>query len=249
MIAFASLSQSLGARCERASATFHGAVTPMLGAHPVPDAPWPHGVDVPQAFLVQQAPEWVLGTHYHTEHQFQLVTAGSGTLGAHRLRPITLHYASPEAGYGPIVAGGEGLSYYTLRARGTRDTWYLPQARERMRRGLAKRHAWGGPVAVSDGAALRLRAARALEPLLEDQGGLGAWMLRLPVGGVVDQGDDPWDGVRFYYLAAGTALWQGRAMRPGDVASAQARGDRFEARAGGAGAEFVVMQFPRGAEH
>jgi hypothetical protein len=38
-------------------------------------------------------------------------------------------------------------------------------------------------------------------------------------------------------------------MRPGDVASAQARGDRFEARAGGAGAEFVVMQFPRGAEH
>jgi hypothetical protein len=248
MIACASLAQAQGARCERASATFHGAIVPLLGAHPVPDADWPHGVEVPQAFLVQQAPGWVLGTHYHTEHQFQLVTAGGGTLGSHALRPITLHYASPEAGYGPIVAGDQGLDYYTLRARGTRDTWYLPKERERMRRGLARQHAYGGPVDVSDTGALGARVERAVERLMEGANGLGAWMVRLPAGEAIDLEDAPWDGVRFYYLAAGSAGWQGQQLRPGDVSSAQGPADRFGARAGSGGAEFIVMQFPQGAE-
>ncbi|MDB5856854.1 MAG: hypothetical protein JWQ76_543 [Ramlibacter sp.] len=248
MIASASLAQSQGARCERASATFHGAVVPLLGAHPVPDAEWPHGVEVPQAFLVQQAPGWVLGTHYHTEHQFQLVTAGAGTMGSHALRPITLHYASPEAGYGPIVAGDQGLQYYTLRARGTRDTWYLPKERERMRHGVAKKHAYGDRVDVSDALALEARVERAVERLMDGADGLGAWMVRLPAGEAVDSEGVPWDGVRFYYLAAGSAGWQGRQLQPGDVSSAQGSDDRFEAHAGSGGAEFVVMQFPRGAD-
>lgn len=247
MIACARVADHQIDRCERASASFRGAIVPLLGAHPVPDAVWPAGLDEPQAFLVQQAPLWELPTHYHTEHQFQLVSAGSGTLGRHALGPITLHYASPETGYGPIVADGEGLDYYTLRARGTRDTWYLPKERARMRTDLRKQHGYGGPVRPSTTEQLRARSTRAIDPLMEGDDGLGAWVLRLPSGGVVDTGNSPWNGTRFYYVAAGYVAWEGRSLGPGDVASAQGAHDSFTARAGQDGAELVVLQFPHGA--
>lgn len=248
MITCASLAASEAARCERSSATFHGAIVPLLGAHPVPDADWAAGLDMPQAFLVQQAAGWELSTHYHTEHQFQLVSGGGGTLGKHRLAPLMVHYASPEAGYGPIVAGDRGLDYYTLRARGTRDTWYLPQSRARMQTGLDKQHAYGGPVTPSTPDALRARTQRGVEHLMSGTQGLDVWMLRLAAGDVVDRAQDAWRGVRFYYVAAGGVEWQQCMLRAGDVASAQDAGDHFDARVGDEGAELLVMQFPQGAE-
>lgn len=246
MIACARVADHQTDRCERASASFHGAIVPLLGAHPVPGVAWPAGLDEPQAFLVQQAPRWELAVHYHTEHQFQLVSAGGGTLGRHVLEPITLHYASPESGYGPIVAGDAGLDYYTLRARGTRDTWYLPRERGRMTSGLRKHHGYGGPARPSTPAQLRGRAARAIDTLMEGDAGLGAWMLRLPAGAVVDAGRAPWSGTRFYYIAAGGVRWGGRDLVPGDIASARGADERFDAVASEGGAELVIMQFPHG---
>ena len=35
-----------------------------------------------QAFLVEQDPNWVTPPHYHGEHQFQVVTAGHGSIGS-----------------------------------------------------------------------------------------------------------------------------------------------------------------------
>lgn len=243
MITFASLAASTEARCERRSENFHGVVTPLIGAHPVPGLAW--GSDGgPQAFLVQQAPGWLLRTHYHTEHQFQLVSHGHGTLGQHRLEPLMLHYASPESGYGPVVAGEQGLDYYTLRARGTPDTWYLPQARERMRHGVRKRHAYGGPVHTSTPEELAARTSRSLQNFMEEADGLGAWMLRLPPGDVVDREEEPWWGIRFYYVASGSLSWRGRCAAAGDVISADGRDERFDAQAGNTGAELIVMRFP-----
>ncbi|TFZ02888.1 hypothetical protein EZ313_16775 [Ramlibacter henchirensis] len=243
MITFASLAASAGARCERRSENFHGTVTPLLGAHPVPGVPW--GSDAgPQAYLVQQDPGWSLATHYHTEHQFQLVSRGRGTLGQHALEPLMLHYASPESGYGPLVAGEHGLEYYTLRARGTRDTWYLPQARERLRRGLKKRHAYGGPVHSSMPDERAGRRARAVQRFMDGADGLGAWMLRLPPGDVVDREEEPCGGVRFYYVAAGSLSWRGECAQAGDVFSVDQADEHLDAQAGDSGAELIVMRFP-----
>jgi hypothetical protein len=70
----------------------------------------------PLAFMVAQRANWVLRTHFHDQHQFQMVARGSGTLGKHALAPFADHYTSPESAYGPIIAGPEGLAYFTLRA-------------------------------------------------------------------------------------------------------------------------------------
>jgi len=89
----------------------------------------PQGTHEPQAFLIEYGPGFVLQTHYHDVDEYQVVTEGGGTLGRHAMAPCTVHHARAWTPYGPIVAGPQGLSFLTLRAR--RDSAgprKLPQA-------------------------------------------------------------------------------------------------------------------------
>ena len=70
----------------------------------------------PQVFAVQMDPGSSLGTHFHFQDQFQLVIKGGGTIGRSPLQRFSLHYASGHTGYGPLVAGEGGMTYYTVRA-------------------------------------------------------------------------------------------------------------------------------------
>src|SRR5262245_3090879 len=94
----------------RDNGPFRGHVTDIIGSLEEPRGE-------PQAFVVEQAPNWTLRPHYHLMHQFQVAIAGSGMLGRHPLAPFTVHYASPESGYGPIVSGDQGLTYITIRQK------------------------------------------------------------------------------------------------------------------------------------
>jgi len=70
----------------------------------------------PQIVLVEQpVPGSVLLTHYHASDQFQLFLDGNGKLGSHILNPVSIHYTNRFTGYGPIVAGDQGVDYYVLR--------------------------------------------------------------------------------------------------------------------------------------
>lgn len=73
-------------------------------------------VGVPQLLLVEQP---VKGSsvlpHYHGTDQFQVFIDGSGKLGRQEIKPVSVHYTNRYTGYGPIVAGEEGISYYVLR--------------------------------------------------------------------------------------------------------------------------------------
>ena len=92
----------------------------------------------PQALVARQAPGWVLPTHFHMQHQFQIVLRGSGMLGKHALAPGSVHYTSPQSAYGPIVAGAQGLDYYSLRVQTDKGAWYLPDGRPFMDFGMFK---------------------------------------------------------------------------------------------------------------
>jgi hypothetical protein len=95
----------------------------------------------PQAFLVHQAPGWTLAPHFHLQHQVQVVVGGAGHLGKHPVGPGSVHYASPQAPYGPLVAGPDGLDYFTLRVQTDRGAWYMPESRPMMTPGLDKKQA------------------------------------------------------------------------------------------------------------
>ena len=198
----------------------------------------------PQAFLVEQSGGFTLRAHFHPQHQFQLVAAGDGLIGRHKLAPFALHYTSPESGYGPIVSGPDGLSYFTLRAVTSKGAHYLPESRSEMKPGLEKRQVTIDPPAVSHSAALRSRSTPITETLIEPQAdGLAAWLLRVPPQGEVHAPAVPGGG-RFYVVAAGAMLSGGERYTRLSPVFVSAGERSFAASADEEGLEVMVLQFP-----
>src|SRR5688572_4441868 len=94
----------------------------------------------PTVFLVEQPPNTTLQPHFHRQNQFQLFVGGGGTFGRAPLQPITVHYAGAYTAYGPLVAAGQGIQYFTIRP--VCESGFIPVAEreQKMIRG-PKRHA------------------------------------------------------------------------------------------------------------
>ena len=219
--------------------TFVGSVTDLIVADQ--KSPGPR----PQAFLVEQTPNWTLPTHFHQEHQFQVFVAGGGTVGRNPVQRLAVHYASPHTGYGPLISGDQGVSYLTLRAVGDTGAWFLPEQREALQLRIRKQQAHGSPTAHVAAGELRCLGQPLQETLIEPQdGGLAAWLVRLPPERVAappalaESG-----GGRFYVVTQGSLLNAGdelEALATVFVSSDEA----FELRAGAGGLEVLVLQFP-----
>ena len=69
----------------------------------------------PTIFLIEQPPGMALPAHFHHNNQFQIFVEGGGKIGPRSLSPVTVHYAGAYTAYGPLVAGPEGLKYFTVR--------------------------------------------------------------------------------------------------------------------------------------
>ncbi len=77
-------------------------------------APEP-GVLYPMAFLVEKDPHAVVKPHFHQANQYQVVVRGGGRLGTHDVGSVAVHYTEAWSAYGPIVAGEDGIAWFTLR--------------------------------------------------------------------------------------------------------------------------------------
>lgn len=244
MIQHASLAQVQHHRSRRDTPQFSGFITDLI----LPDEQ--SAAPRPQAFLVEQVPHWSLATHYHQEHQFQLVVGGSGRMGASAIALLGVHYASPHAAYGPLVSGEDGLAYLTLRAVHDRGAWYLPDQREHLLLRIPKRHAHGAPAQRPTDEALPHLAAPLTETLIEpDAQGLAAWTVSLPAhASVPNMGGEAAHGGRFYVVTRGSLVHGGESL-PGLAVIWCAAQDRFEPQAGAQGAELVIVQFPLAAPH
>lgn len=198
----------------------------------------------PQAFLVHQSPGWVLPPHFHLEEQFQVVTGGAGTLGKHAVSPITVHYTSRETGYGPLVAGAEGLDYLSLRAVTDPGAWYMPESRDKMRRGLRKWQATLGPMDVSVPGPLSStsHSTEALLPMDED--GLAVWLLRLPAHAQAVAPPQQAGGGRFHVVVGGTLDRSGEELGYAACIWRDASDPELDICAGAAGLALLVLQFP-----
>lgn len=201
----------------------------------------------PQALYVELTPGWVLRTHFHLQHQFQVITAGSGRLGRRELAPFALHYASPESGYGPIVAGDDGLSYLALRAVTEQGGYFLPESRDRMRRDLRKQEISIGAPQLSDSAALKSRTAIEVSTMIAPApNGLAAWLMRVPPNTTAEAPVHPGGG-RFYVVAGGAMIVSGdRKPRLSTIWTSEDEGP-LPLAADAMGLEVLVLQFPAGA--
>ena len=81
--------------------------------------------NVPQAFLIEMHAGETILPHFHEVDQFQVFVAGSGGMGRQPAATLAVHFAEHHTGYGPINAGPQGYSYFTLRARSDPGAHYL----------------------------------------------------------------------------------------------------------------------------
>jgi len=204
--------------------------------------------DTPQAFLIDMSPHEVIVPHFHEVDQFQVFVAGGGSLGrdTHPVQPLAVHYADHHTGYGPITAGAQGYSYFTLRARTDSGAVYLhrPGYREKLKPSRKRHHTAAG-LTLSTGPVLLARREPALQPLFERNGedGLAAWLLRLGPG-LQYTGPDPRQTGGQYYLVVNGSLHIGDRPCPSWATVFVGAADGpLQMQAGDGGAEALVLQF------
>src|SRR5665213_1317402 len=104
----------------------------------------------PMAFLVEKDAAAIVKPHFHSADQYQVIVQGGGRLGVHDVATVSVHYTDSYSAYGPIVAAGEGISWFTLRNAGDPGARYMPAERAQLREARARfqhREATCGPLA------------------------------------------------------------------------------------------------------
>lgn len=199
----------------------------------------------PQGFLVHQPPGAITPAHFHEPNQFQVFVAGKGRMGAAPAAPLTIQYANGHTPYGPIVAGEEGVQYFTLRQRWDPGAKYMPQSRHLLRKGNQRTRIKGG-VETGGDAELRARRTVASEVVLpKEADGLAAWMWRLGprmTATLPPPGDG---GGQYLIVTAGTLASDGRVLDRLSTVYLTSEEQAYTAHAGECGLDLLVLQFPR----
>lgn len=205
----------------------------------------------PQAFLVEMSPNEVIVPHFHVVDQFQVFVAGGGSLGRNKAvaHPVAVHYADHHTGYGPINAGPQGFSYFTLRAKTDPGAVYLhkPGYRERLKPS-GKRHGVAEGITLSTEPVLMSRNEIAVEKLLQEfagADGLGASLIRMGPG-MTMTGPDPRNTGGQHYLIVNGSLELGADSYSAWSTVFVGAGDApLALRAGSRGLEALLLQYPQ----
>lgn len=203
--------------------------------------------DAPQAFLIDMNANETILPHYHEVDQYQVFVAGGGSLGRHAVPTLAVHYTDHHTGYGPIVAGPRGYSYFTLRAKTDSGAKYLnrPGYRESLKPSR-KRHGTSGGLALSTAPVLMTLATPQTEPLITElsaDDGLGAWLHRLGPGMAL-QGTDPGGtGGQYWLVVNGSLGWNGTPYGPWSLLFIDSREPAVRIEAGAEGLEVLQLQY------
>lgn len=198
----------------------------------------------PTVFLIEQPAGTVLATHFHGQNQFQVVVDGGGTMGPHPLAPYMVHYAGAYTGYGPIIAGPQGLKYFTIRPVFDQGAMMLSTDRHKMVRG-PKRHVNSPVYQPLDEAALaRLPGPQCIDlvPLANDKLAVQAW--RLPPGGCATALDPAGSSGQFFMVVGGSLLQDGQSLGLWESVYVSPDEAPLVLLAGPQGAQLLLMQSP-----
>ena len=204
--------------------------------------------EAPQAYLVQQRSGTVT-SHFHRVPQYQVIAEGGGKLGRHDVQSVTVHYTDPYTGYGPIVAGEHGLSYFVMRPQFDPGAVYLDDTGARgLLQPSRKRHFIAGPdrVRVSGPDALAALQSSVLDEVIEAQpDGVAGYMLRVPARGSATGPDPATTGGQFYLVLSGEMEVEEKPLPFLSCVFVSRHDAPLQVRAGAAGAEALVLQFGR----
>jgi hypothetical protein len=196
----------------------------------------------PTMFLVEQGPHSTLAPHFHRENEFQVVVQGGGHFGAHAVQAITVHYAGAYTGYGPVVAGDEGLSYFTIRSVFEQGAVFLPKGRDQMVRGPKRQfHSPPYPAAAEQELAAR-QGIEIVELIPPQPDGIGATRILMPPGGQGVAPTPAGGSGQFVMVMAGSLLHEGRTFTRWEPIFLSPDEDPLPLRAGPGGADVLSLR-------
>lgn len=208
--------------------------------------------DVPkpdlQAFRIDMSADMVLDSHFHIVDQFQIFIAGSGTIGRDKTDVVTAHYADHHTGYGPLIAGPQGMSYLTLRSKTDAGLVKLstPNVREQLRP-TKRRHGVSAPVVLSIPPVMQHLAAPIVETVMEEKpghDGMTVMVYRLGSGQEIAAPDTAGTGGYFVIIMNGALIHDGETLRPWSLLFVRHDEPAPLLKAGAEGVEVMISVFP-----
>jgi hypothetical protein len=245
---------SIAAARDHRRRTANGWNTPYIGKNrntlKPGEAPPSDDIVYPMAFLVEKDAAAVVKPHFHQADQYQVVVQGSGRLGIHDIATVAVHYTDAYSAYGPIIAAGEGVSWFTLRNAWDPGARYMPAHRQQLRDARARyqhRESTCGPLPpLSDTELSALTSASGVPVIAETKDGLGTWRYTVPALGLATGPEPSTGGGQFWLVTAGSAAVPGGALLPVNSCIFVGPDDlAAELTAGPLGADLLCMQFPK----
>ena len=208
--------------------------------------------DVPakdlQAFRIDMSANMQLDSHFHIVDQFQIFIAGSGTIGRDNAGMITAHYADHHTGYGPLIAGDQGMSYLTLRSKTDAGLVKLstPNVREQLKP-TKRRHRVTAPVVLSIPPVMAHLEAPQVETVMpekEGDDGMTVKVFRLGAGQRISAPDTAGTGGYYLIVMNGSILHEGAEYEPWSLIWVSHEDAAPMLSAGEGGAEVMASVFP-----
>ena len=199
---------------------------------------------LPQGFLVEQPPGSVTLPHFHETNQFQVFVDGTGSMGKHSAKPLTVQYANGHTPYGPIVAGDCGVTYFTLRQRWDPGAKYMPGARDKLSKGNQRTRLKGEipPTAADVRAALKSPEAETVFEREDD--GMAAWIYRFGPGQDCKMPPAAGTGGQYLVVTAGELVRDGAVYDKWSTLFVTADEAQPTVTASDKGLDLLVLQFP-----
>ncbi|MFN7091375.1 MAG: hypothetical protein ACK4P4_12545 [Allorhizobium sp.] len=201
-----------------------------------------------QAFRIDMSSDMVLESHFHIVDQFQIFMAGSGTIGRDQAHMITAHYADHHTGYGPLVAGTQGMSYLTLRSKTDAGLVKLsePDVRDRLKP-TKRRHRVSSAVTLSIPPVLKHLEEVKVETVMEEKLGDEGMTVKVYRMGAGHETPAPLtEGTGGYYIIVmnGSLIIAGTELRPWSLLFVRHTDAPPMMKAGEEGLEAMVSVFP-----
>jgi len=207
--------------------------------------------EVPQLLLVQQeVPGSQILPHFHGIDQFQVFMDGNGRLGNHAIAPISIHYTNAWTGYGPIVAGEKGMSYYVMRpgfdSLGSQYV-HVPESRQYIKRG-PKRFLLAENISRKSKEDLRrlsgIEIERAIDVGAEDKdAGVFAHVVSIAPTSSFTGSDPRLGGGQVMLVLEGSLTYEGKQMGERAAIAITSEEDPVTVSSGAEGVQILYLQY------
>ena len=203
----------------------------------------------PQALLTEMSANETILPHFHGITQFQIFPAGSGKMAKTDVQPLMLQYKDHHTAYGPVIAGQHGLTFIALRNRlGDSAPVYLSKPGYKEKLKPSKRRNWMSQhIELSTPPVLKFRSDVAWEPVFEPEkiaDAMSAHLLRLGAGMCTTGPEPSKTGGYYVFVANGSIVIEAQALPHWSMVFVEPTECALEIKAGTAGLEALVMQFP-----